>query len=258
MKYPTVPLAELSQDALTLYKIGAGSSLPLDRDWFAPNAHRMSQYALLPGFKPDPDFQPDQRLRAAIDELVAAGFVSDPSGNTLWITRVASDYTLAVGDGPWSITVSLVNRPGQYKAEGLLRVVLEGAELDTSEQTYGGPNVRLATYVPNALDFEHSSAYSASIELRLPTFPMISTTQIRLWGMIANAHLYPLGTDPLLLDDHSNEAITEPVRCELDQCSDEHEGGSPHFIAPYLPPQVDALTGALVCVEASIRDTSAH
>ncbi len=254
MSYPTVPITTLSDNARWLYR-RAGTTLTLDRDWLQDHAHRMSPYASHPKLMLDPDFQPGYQLSAAVGELTAAGYLWHSHGNVFGVRRVDPEvYTIAIGDGPWTIEVSRVDRPGltaSQSEDGVLIAVLEGAELSTrSDSGFGSPELHLNVLVPGARDIEHDPAYAAAITLQLPTFPQIYGRRLIFWGVAETAHLYPLETDPTLLDDRTHEPIEHAVRCNDEHCQGGENSRDPHVFAPYLPPKVD-LVRAVLCVEAT-------
>lgn len=260
MSYPTVPLSVLSENARTLYGSDR-TELTLDRDWLQPDAHRMSSYALRPERQLDPDFTPNDELQAAIDELVEAGYAWHAHSNLYGIRRVdPKHFTVATGKGPWIIAVSRVTHPGLTPAQdedGALLAVLDGADITTRTGTGSGSReLHLTVRVPSAYDEEHDPATAARIELQLPTFPEIYGSRLTFWGSAGAAHLYPMGTDPRLIDARDHTPIDKPVRCGGEYCQGGKSGHKKHVFAPYQPPAVD-LQRALLHVEARLRTPAA-
>lgn len=263
MTHPTMLLSALSEDAQQLYNsriseedmYSSLTSLKLDRDWLAPNAARLSTNAFRPELRLDPEFTPDARLLSAVEELVKAGYAAQSWGDTRSYSLVRIDssvYTVAQGDGPWDIRISRVPAPRDNSHQGTLLAVLEGAYLETQN----GPNeLRLQVPVPRARDEEHDRATAASVTVFMPTFPTIYGRQLSFHGMAAAAHLYPLGTDPTLIDPRDKSVLLDaPVTCDHEQCQGVDDDGRDltHVFAPYLPPQVN-LKRALLSIEARIR-----
>lgn len=255
MKYPTAHLTTLSDNARLLYG-SARTSLQLDRDWLKPGAHRMSAHAFDESRKLDPEFTPSDELLAAVGELVDAGYAWHSHSSQYGMLRVdPRHYTVAKGDGPWVVTISRVTRPGLtpfQDEDGALIAVLDGAELLTRSDRGTERDLNLSVVVPGARDVEHDPAYAANITLQLPTFPQIHGRRMTFWGIAQAVHLYPLGTDPRLLDDRTHEALDAPVQCTSEYCQGGEKGREPHVFAPYLPPAVD-LQRSVLCIEAYIR-----
>ncbi|XKH58563.1 hypothetical protein LG293_16040 (plasmid) [Citricoccus nitrophenolicus] len=246
MNYPVVAQTSLSEDAQFLYARRAQpntSAFQLDRDWLDPQAHRMSKYGLDPARLLDPHYEPSEALLAAVGELVEAGY-AQAHGPMYEMTRVDPEiYTVAVGQGFWDVHVSRVSRPGRAGAEGELIAVLTGSELVTGD--YSGPSeLQVNVRAPVARDEEHDPAFAARISVQLPTAPQIVGPRLTFWGVANEANLYPLGTDPTLLDARTHQPMPDRVWCDRHQCAD-----SPHPVAPYQPPRVE-LSRALLCIEA--------
>ncbi|WP_424863022.1 hypothetical protein [Streptomyces sp. MMS24-I29] len=85
-----------------------------------------------------------------------------------------------------------------------------------------------------------------------PSFPSFYGRTMSFWGVVGDAHLYPFGTEPTLLDTRTGAAIDEPVWCDYER----HQGGNGnerHMIAPHQPAAVD-LSSAVLYVEARIGE----
>lgn len=242
MKHPTVALTDLSVDAQTLYG-SARKTLKLDRDWLKPGTSQA-----------DPTFTPSAAILAAVDELVDAGYAWNSSGNVYGLRSVDPQlYTVATGNGPWRIEVARVLRPGlREHHEGTLLAVLDGAELETESMQGAVSAITLSVAIPGAHDSVHDPAYAAMITVQLPTFPRFNGREMIFWGIAETVHLYPIGTDPRLVEDRTFRALSAPVPCTDKHCRSGHKGRRPHVIAPELPPAVD-LQRSVLCIEATIR-----
>lgn len=258
MTHPLVRVETLSKDAQLLYDRHCtpdSASLHLDRDWFAPNAARLSQYAR--GARHlDPDYTPSDRLMRATEELVDAGFATWNYGKTqIYLIRYDPRiYTIARGNGPWDVRISRTENLRQQGSEGVLLAVLEGASLETRRET---SELEIVARVPNARDEEHDPAFAARITLQLPTFPELYGRRITYRGVAGSAYLYPFGSEPTLLDAHDARIeLAEPVWCTDTHCQDTDDDGNSleHLLAPYQPPQT-GLGRSLVIVEATMRQS---
>ncbi|MFI9629255.1 hypothetical protein [Streptomyces sp. NPDC052042] len=250
MTFPVLPLSALSEDAQLLYsRRSLSGTLTLDRDWFDQAAPRMSQYALRPEYRLDPEFTPDERLADAVRELVDAGYAWHSGAQTYGLQRIDTElFTVADGEGPWDVSVYQVDRPGSRSSDGRLIAELRGATLSTHDET---SQLTIDVQVPDARDEEHDPAYAALIELLLPSFPKFSGRMLSFWGIAGNTHLYPFGTTPTLLD-RMFKPIERPEWCTYEHCQGGN-GRERHMIAPYQPPTVD-LSSAVLYVEARIGE----
>ncbi|QWF85747.1 hypothetical protein [Amycolatopsis sp. CA-230715] len=239
MIYPTVALTGLSPDAQRLYHLGTAgywNQLWLNRNWFDRKQVRLSASQL------NPNFKPRRRLLNAIAELTAADYALPQDDGSFWMIRVEPDvYTIAHGDDFWDIVVSRVLFPDIVSPTKTFLAVLSGARIVTQ---FDENRMVLNVYVPGTGNEVHGPRCAASITIRLPTFPRFEGNELLLWGITETVHLYPLGTDPTLVDvrDH-NSTLTEPVLCDNVHCVTK-----PHILAPWMPPRRD-LAPQMVRVE---------
>ena len=264
MSKPTHPIAlpsTLSANARTLYARATDHhiSLEIDRDWLDPQAPRMSKYAR-GEMKVDPGYVMSTDLRLAVKELEDAGLASlyerEGAKPSLRATKVSKRYATFVGDGSWVARLSILPTMSSDKHhDPLLLAALDGADVDIrtrdSEKT-----LVLRCRIPGTQDFEHSSASSAYFEIAFPSFPEMHSSWMGFYGVLGEAKMYPLGTDPRLLDEHdggTEVVYEEPNRCAYEQCVGEYA----HFVAPYLPPslKVAGAGGVKVYLDLRMKDS---
>lgn len=226
LSYPLAGLSGLSEDAtLLLQRAGAAGSQRLDRDVFeAKSRHRYVSPA------ERESFVPTERMMAAVRELERFGIAQySEQFQSLYVTRIHDLYTYARGRGSQVITVNLDGVDG---VDGRLLAALVGADLE-SRTTHGraGGEIVVRARHETATDFEHDASSTAVLTIRNPSTPVFSLYgRIEFTGVLTEARLYPIGTDPLQVSD----ADTEPGDI-CDQCK------KPHPFAPFQPPLVTTL-----------------
>lgn len=234
--YPVLNPSSLSEDAQLVYRRCRGDRL--DRDVFddaTGNRYISPQEAGA--------FQPGDRMTAAIRELEGAGLARHahgPYGHTLNITTVHAHYTVAAGRGSQLIRISVFDR---FTENAELLAVLIGADL----QSRGGNPARLDEMIVDARhetarDVEHDASTTARLIIQNPTpAQFLDNGRLRFHGVLSEAWLYPLGSDPLEQEDSDTKGTNTP--CTV--CPE------PHPFAPYLPPEASWLDRpTFVTVEA--------
>lgn len=225
LSYPLAAPSSLSADAQLVR--ADGHHRVLDRDLFEPkrrNTFVRAEEATV--------FQPTERMLVAIAELESARLAtySTRSGHALHGTPVHEQYTFAQGRGSQFIRISVFDK---YLEEARQLVVLIGADLE-SRDAGGIPEITIRSRHENATDIEHDASSTALLVLRNATQPVFTGYgRMSFTGVLTEANLYPIGVDPLTVDDGE----TGPG----DICTDCED---PHPFAPYLPPKVDSLSGA--------------
>lgn len=226
--YPTVTLAELSEDAHTLLRAVHEDSR-LEFDPLASNARR-------PYDRPEGKVAVSERLRAAIEEVVASGHGTwNEEYQWMHTTRAHGDYTVAVGRGTQFARVYLLRYPGDR--DGLLLAVALGADLTSSHDQNGHTSYRLRARHEDATDFEHDASSVLDIKIDFahpPTFGDYG--RVELTGVATEIRAYPLGMDPLDATDVDNRSPREV--CDSEHCD-------PHPFAPFLPPVLNLPTRAV-------------
>jgi hypothetical protein len=235
IQYPLVNLSALSDDGLKMYRSTRGGRL--NRDIFdAKTRNRFISPA------EERAFEPTRRMLAAIKELENAGLAtySNRHGHNLSMTRVHEHYSVAFGRGSQLIRVSTFTK---HPDEAELLAVLVGGDLESRETSAGRlPEVSVRCRHEDATDVEHDASSTAQLLVKTPTMPVFAGYgRMQFHGVLTEAHLYPLGADPLRqTDDDTNEAGELCTSCEI-----------PHPYAPYLPPKATWLQGPVfVIVEA--------
>lgn len=235
--HPTINPAQLEdEDARTLYtrldRHAHGDYVPLARDMLCeqgPPRRVTSQ-------EENERYVPSTRLLKAVNVLTEVGLVRE---NVFRQTRaiapvqVSEHYTIAHGTGPYEVTVHLTAQPHALH-EGRLLALIKGAHLETRSNH----TLRVAAQVPGARDVDHDPAYAAAIDISLPTQPNFYRRSIEFAGVLDEVHLYPMGTDPTLLDTYARSTLAEPEHCTYEQCVGEYS----HVLAPYLPPRLELST----------------
>lgn len=225
LTWPRASLASLSVDARRMYANGASGMIVHDR--LDPTVDRHP--AWIPPAERIP-YELNARDLAAIAELVEAGLARHGEDSLyLHFVKVSKHFTMAEGRGSQFISVSLCNEHG---TEGRLLAVLIGADLEMRSRE-DIPTTILRARHETATDFEHDAASSAYMTIANPT-PLRAGMYggLSFMGVLTSANLYPLGTDPLTQSDEDTDAGEI-----CDQCPDRHP------FAPYLPPEVESLTG---------------
>lgn len=228
LTYPTATPASLSPDARVVhayYDRTSGSRVDLD---VFDNEARRRGYVSREAAE---TFVPTPRFLTAVAELEAVGLASySTEWKTIRVTGISKYYTVAKGRGSSLIEVRVAT---DARSEGVLLAVLLGADIETGSDSGGRSAWTLRARHENATDEEHDAASTAHLTVLHPTVESASYGIVTYQGVLTEAHLYPLGTDPLRVDG-----------AEVEMC----DGGSgcdgPHPYAPYLPPKV-ALTGPL-------------
>lgn len=227
IKFPLMMPDSLSADAQLMYRSTRGGRL--NRDIFDPKTK--NRY-ITPA--EEKAFKPTDRMMTAIQELQAARLAtySDSYGYTLSLTHVHEHYTVASGRGSQLIRVSTFT---DHPQESQLLAVLVGGDIESrtaGDHRLGETVVR--SRHEDATDFEHDSSSTAHLVVRNPT-PTVFTGygQMEFQGVLTEANLYPLGTDPLKQSDVDTKYDGELC----DTCE------TPHPFAPYLPPKAAWLQG---------------
>lgn len=235
IQYPLINLSSLSDDALHMYKHGGGRSL--NRDVFDPKTKNQYITAV-----EERTFVPTDRMMVAIRELEDARLAtySNKYSHSLSVTRVHENYTVAFGRGSQLIRVSTFT---DHPQEAQLLAVLVGGDLENrnaGEHRLGEIAVR--SRHKDATDFEHDASSTAQLVVRFSAPPVFSGYGgMEFHGVLTEANLYPLGTDPLGQSDADTKYDGELC----DSCD------TPHPFAPYLPPTATWLKGpTFVIVEA--------
>lgn len=225
--YPRVRFETLGADAQQLY-LSAGRQ-KLDRDVFDPKAR--TRYVS----PSDADnFIATERMLDAIVELERAGYARyEPKWQSLYRTSVHPAYTIAYGRGSQVIEVRMMDAfddPG-----GQLIAVLIGADLESSDSRSGSlPEVNARARHATGTDSEHDASSTALFTIANPSPPQFhGYGQMTFAGVLTQARMYPLGTDPAEMSD----ADTSPGVCESERCD------APHPFVPFLPPLVKELSG---------------
>lgn len=232
IEYPLVNLGALSDDALHMYKHGGGRSL--NRDVFDPKTKNKYITAV-----EERTFEPTDRMMVAIRELEAAQLAtySNKYGHSLSVTRVHERYTVAFGRGSQLIRVSTFT---DYPQEAQLLAVLVGGDLvnrNVGDNRLG--EIVVCSRHEDATDFEHDASSTAQLVVRFPTPPVFSGYGgMEFQGVLTEANLYPLGTDPLKQSDVDTKYDGELC----DTCE------TPHPFAPYLPPTASWLQGPIFVI----------
>lgn len=227
IRYPLVNLKALSEDARTMYRYGRGRSL--SRDVFDPKTR--NRY-ITPA--EERLFQPTDRMMAAISELETAQLAtySNSHGHRMAVTLVHEHYTVAYGRGSQLITVKTF---AYHPDEAELLAVLVGGDLESRDSSAFQLNeVSMRCRHEDATDVEHDASSTAQLVVRNaapPTFTGYGRMQFH--GVLTEANLYPLGTDPLQQRD-------EDTRDTGDLCTSCEK---PHPFAPYMPPKAAWLQG---------------
>lgn len=228
--YPTAALSSLSDDARVLHRRGGHK---LDRDVF--NEKMRNRYVSEEDAR---DFRPTERMLAAIAELEAAGLARYDAGyRSFYKTEVCDEYTYATGRGSQLIKVStFVDYPGEAK----LLAVLIGADFE-GRQGPAGTEISIRSRHEDATDVEHDASSTALLTVRNISAPdFTGYGRMTFSGVLTKVHLYPIGTDPLVVDDGDTRPGAVCTDCE-----------KPHPFAPFLPPEIESLKGPqFVTVEA--------
>lgn len=236
LSFPLASLSAVSRDARELHRHAAsGSGQYLERDIFDPK----TRHRFIPKEEKE-KFIPTDRMMAAIAELEAVGLGRyEPKYRALYTSRVHKLYTYARGRGSQIITVSLF---GKHEDDKRLLAVLVGADLETRDRGGRlGEEIAVRARHETATDFEHDASSTAVLVIRNVSQPVFrGYGHIEFTGVLTEARLYEIGTDPLQVSDRD----TEPGHA-CDHCEDHHP------FAPYQPPLVEDLKGAhFVTVEA--------
>lgn len=248
--YPTAVPSSLSEDAQYVYAWGSDPEVSGRRDikydLFDPEQRKRSRHWFA---AEDDEYEPSQRILDAIAELEAEHLArySPEYGHNLQVTRVSKGYTVAKGRGSSLIEVYLTDRPGDHRRDGVLLAVLVGGDIESRDTTGNGVTQwTLRARHETATDFEHDAASTALLTVMNPSVPTFAGYgQMTFHAVLTEAHLYPLGTDPLTAEDGDTHA----GECDgLDYHSKEqtHEA---HPFAPYLPPEVKLSGPRFVAVE---------
>lgn len=227
IQYPLMVPDSLSSDAQIMYRSTRGGRL--NRDIFDPKTK--NRY-ITPA--EEKAFEPTARMMTAIRELEDARLASysNSYGHNISVTSVHEHYTVAFGRGSQLIRVSTFT---DHPQEAHLLAVLVGGDVEnrsTGEHRLSEIVVRARH--EDATDFEHDSSSTAQLIVRNPTPPVFSGYgQMVFHGVLTEANLYPLGTDPLKQSDLDTKYDGELC----DTCE------TPHSFAPYLPPNAVWLQG---------------
>ena len=230
--WPTASPSSLSEDARALY--GGGWQRVLDRDWFAPRAgHRY----ISPSEKDA--YEPTARDLAAVAEIEAAG-LGALRGDTLYCVPVHERYSVAYGRGTQLIKVYALD---SVHMEETLLAVLVGADFESRDQRRDGMvELSISTRHEDGTDVEEDASRTALVDVLNPGQPVFrGYGHVALVGLLRNLRIWPIGTDPALVDDNG-KALSEPEIC--DSCD------TAHPYVPYLPPEDDSLKGQIVRITA--------
>jgi hypothetical protein len=219
-RYPLVGLSSVSEDAQRMHRHGSGSGR-LETDPFASQRYVSQEERKA--------FVPTERMLTAIAELEAVRLARyDTKWNNLYCHRVHEQYTVAYGRGSQIIRVSVFD---EHPDEAQLLAVLIGGDLESRDTSRGGFETSVRARHDTATDVEHDASSSAQLIVRNITQPNFAGYgRMTFTGVLTEASLYPIGTDPLLVDDDENSPGEICTACE------EH-----HPFAPFLPPQVKGL-----------------
>lgn len=227
ISYPRASLRSLSAEARQLLRWGANGGRidhnPLDK------SRRI-------GFISQEDraaFQPDEALLAVISELETAGMAQyDAKYRSFTTTLVHPEYTVAEGRGSQLIRVSTYSENPDYDKR-LLAVII-GADLEERDSRRGEVTYDIRARHESATDFEHDASSTAWLTLSHPSNPVFGRYgRVELTAVLTEAHLYPLGTDPLEASDADTDS---KEMCTSEHCS------VPHPFAPFQPPVVASIT----------------
>lgn len=226
--YPTGTWRDLSADARHLLAVAAGSSSgKFHRDPFAKGYHPYQDKMGL-----------TERMRAAVDELEAIGVAKwREEYLSLSTTPIHTAYTIAQGRGSNFVRV-YADDPDLYP-RGILLAVALGGDIRPSD-LWGRPGAELVVRHHTATDFEHDAAYTMRMSMWMIGSPELSDYGgAKVQGVVRDYYAYPMGVDPTKVEDDE----TPEKMCTSEHCE------TPHPFAPYLPPQLEALTGELVTIE---------
>lgn len=224
--YPLAGLSAVSADARRLHQVACVRQ-KLERDVFdETSANRFVTREQAEAFKPT------ERMLAAIAELEAVHLAEyRPEYTSLYATNVHEEYTIARGRGSQLIRVRTFD---EYPQESNLLAVLLGADCE-SRSGSGWEEVTILARHDTATDVEHSASSTARLVIRNPSAPTFAGYgRTTFTGVLTEARLYPLGTDPLAI---SSEDTPAGRWCSSKHCDE------PHPIAPYAPPEVESLRG---------------
>lgn len=231
---PSKKLSDLSPAALDLYKraVNHGISHSLDRS--------------------------DVLAMAAATEIAEAGLgrlsVFEQSAN-LYPTRLAKGFTVARNEDPSDhglyIEIEVLRNP--TARDGYLLACLYGATF-TSNTSTGAPwpTWQAKVHHASARDCDHSRSILASIEIDHPVIDSHDGRSTVFIGRLAEALMWPTGTDITLIDAHSGsgtDVLAEPAMCDYGSCAD-----NPHPYGPYLPEHredIDAHKGRAVRITST-------
>lgn len=190
------------------------------------------------------------------DALAVAAEVAEAGHGSLYVTeRYDSTLTVAARAKGFSVVRRDTSTDGDYTngllyvevellrdttdRSGLLLACLYGATM--SDRTNGrapwptwDAEVRHAT----AKDSDHTSSILATIHLDNPVLDSIDGFSTTMIGRLAEARMWPTGTDATLIDMHDGDALDEPAMCTYGPCE-----ANPHPWGPYLPAERDDLKG---------------
>lgn len=230
--FPLVNLSALSDDGLHMYRSTRGGRL--NRDVFDPK----SRNRYIPPAE-ERAFEPKPRMLDTIRELEAARLAtySSSHGHSLSLTRVHEHYTVAYGRGSQLIKVSTFT---DHPEEAELLAVLVGGDLESRDSSaFRLSEIAVRSRHEDATDFEHDASSTAQLVVRNPAPPVFTGYgRMQFHGVLTEAHLYPLGADPLQQSDEDTKYDGEPCdSCEV-----------PHPYAPYLPPKAAWLQGPVFVI----------
>lgn len=138
------------------------------------------------------------------------------------------------------IEVEVLRRPTD--SHGALLAALSGATFSNStRQSALWPTFTAQVNHGTARDADHSPSILAALDVDRPVIESVSGTATTLLGTLADAKMWPTGTDITLLDTNDGTPIEAPAMCTWGAACQR----DPHAYGPYLPEERDDLAAYL-------------